>query len=760
MSFPNNPQDQDLVTIQGQEYRYVEAKDAWQKVLSNVPDLFDASTINGVSDLQFLRSDVADTMQGNLTLTGTLTATANTATIRTITVPETGSITVNGATAVTVIDDQGIVTDAAEIQSLTVNGGLTVQSTLTLSGGDLIHSGGLISTPEILLDPGGSLVLPADDSSTIGALQNFVIGQAQYSEPGNLSTFNTADALVNTGSSVDVSLVAAATIATGTGSGFTSELSAAYVFEDWESGTFAAGKWSSPTGANIRTNGTGTGTGGFAQSTAGSTRHLEFDTGTSRALVSTSLDLTNGNGVYPDAIYGIRYSAIIGNNSNGGAITTLGFSEGLNFLISSNGGSSYTTAVSNGGSTSWATTTVNFTSTQATETTVLQWTQNNADGTGTDEIALDNIEFLYRPTQEYYIQIGSKSVSRASALRLNSLPLFSVNSVTFRAIRGDGTNGEASPNSTNSIALWYSINGGAFTSFNNTTLTGSWADYTVDVSSLGRSVTSDDTSTIVFEFRNTNTLNRVFGVKSIAVNYDNPAFLRIRAPNRAMISSSRIELESNTINIGNSTSTGRVVLYSTGSSSSVNANNALFVSGGIYAGGIIRSAGGFFGNLSGTASSASFASSASAASSAQSINNNNYQETSFILTIDGTSYPSDSIYQYTLPQGGGQTNYQMYEITVSAYYYTPTSAPTLTSRFYKKFHFGFHTFPATYVIEGTANVYSFNSDATNFPAGAATAGKAFPSVVGNVVYLNLVQRTGAVADSITKFVVRISYWFA
>jgi hypothetical protein len=758
MSFPNNPQDQDLVTIQGQEYRYVEAKDAWQKVLSNVPDLFDASTINGVSDLQFLRSDVADTMQGNLTLTGTLTATASTATIRTITVPETGSITVNG-TAVTVIDDQGIVTDAAEIQDLTVNGSFLLQNTFNLSGADLVHTGGLISTPELLLGVGGSIVFPAEDSSTVGTLQYFSVGSAQLLEPGNLSTLNTVDALVDTVSSVDVGLIPAATIATGTGTGFTSELSASYVYEDWESGSISVSKWGSNTGVTNRENGTGTGTEGFGQSTEGSTRYLEWLSGSVRSLTSVSLNITDTNGVYPDAIFGIRYSVIIGSGSNGGATVTTGLSEGLNFGISTLGtGGPFAPAVNNGGTTSWATTTVNFLSTQVTETTALQWTQNNADGFLLDEIGLDNIEFLYRPTQEYYIQIGSKSLSRASSLRLNSASLFSVNTLTFRAIRGSGTNGEASPNITNSIALWYSIDGAAFVNFGSVTLTTSWADYSFNLTALGKSVTSDDTRTIVFELRNTNTSNRVFGVKSIAVNYDNPNFLRIRAPNKALISSAQIDLESNTINIGNSTSTGRVVLNSTASSSSVNATNSLFTNGGIYAAGIVRSAGGFFGSLSGSASSASFASSAGFAGT---ISNSSYDETFFTFTMNGTDYPSDSIYQYTIPITNSQTTYNSYEVTVVGYYYTPASTTsTLTARFYKHWHFGFHQFPATYVIEGAANIYSYNSDVTNFPAGAVGAGKAFASVVGNVLYLNLVQRTAAVTDSATRFSVKISRFIA
>ena len=156
----------------------------------------------------------------------------------------------------------------------------------------------------------------------------------------------------------------------------------ATVYDTFESGTFSGGLWAVTTGVGIRTNGSGTGQGGFSTSGSGSTRHVEFDTGSTRILQTQAINLASATGM------SFRY--ISGNSGNGGEEFDGG--ENLNVEISLNG-SSWFNLTSLGASASWTTVEIAIPAIYRTATTRIRFTQS-ASGDNFDEHGLDALTFI------------------------------------------------------------------------------------------------------------------------------------------------------------------------------------------------------------------------------------------------------------------------------------------------------------------------------------------------------------------------------
>lgn len=127
---------------------------------------------------------------------------------------------------------------------------------------------------------------------------------------------------------------------------------------------------------------------------------------------------------------------------------------------------------------------------------------------------------------------------------------------------------------------------------------------------------------------------------------------------------------------------------------------------------------------------------------------------------------TDTTYDINLSQYifGGSSSYTTVTIEVQGLYINDTTSPTPTySRFFKVFAAGiwYNDTTGNYTVEGAVLDYSFNTDATNFPAGAVGAGKAFITGSGTpTVSLRLTNRTSPAVNSITYFsiVFRVHSW--
>jgi hypothetical protein len=223
-------------------------------------------------------------------------------------------------------------------------------------------------------------------------------------------------------------------------------------------------------------------------------------------------------------------------------------------------------------------------------------------------------------------------------------------------------------------------------------------------------------------------------------------------------STGSVTVPSSIVNIGTGNTTGRVTVNNTASNTTTSTSNALLVNGGIWAQGGVRAVGGFVGSLTGTASTATNATNATRAVTLGGGVVNQYQ---FSVFMDPVSFPSNSNFQQTVTFSFFGSQYLRYEVEAVGLYYTPTSSPTLTNRFYKKSVFAVNGLPVTPAIEGNTNIYAFNTDATNFAAGtSATTGKVFFTIVSGSLVLNMQQRTTPAADSFTSITVLITEQYA
>jgi hypothetical protein len=772
MTFPVNPQDQDRATVGGQIYVWNQAKTAWQKV-SLPPENFDATTVDGLDSSQFLRRDQNQTMNGDLAVSGQLSSSVG----LTVTAPssiEELAIPVE----LTVADqltanDLGLTVVDAEIENLTVtqtaafNNGMTVGQQLVAD--------------QLVLQGTSTLTVINEDDLTTSEL---TLGASPEIEVTTLSETATSGSLsensvIDLDNSVNSSLVTAAYVSASSISGFISESATDVIyydrFDDTAGPALDGSKWTEQTGVVIANNGTGTGTGGFSASVLGSTKHATFINGTgTRQITTTTFDARPGVGIVPLSVTGLVLRYIHGSGTNGGALVSAG--EGLVLSASYNGGVDYSIIQTFSLSTTWTL----FSSAASlpgtgTETFRLRLTQNGADGNNLDAIGVDDIGWTYFTDPNYsHIEIGPRDTTETGSLRTRSISAYNISSVSFRAIRGNNSNGAPTPVS-NNLELWYSIDDGlSWAQISVSPLSVSWANYTIDTQGIF-SNTDFIGKDVILEFRNPNSGPQVFGIKNITISYNNSrtAYLTSSLPlrlsnagtnvvanslsvNANAVNVTSIDHSINSLNItlGNSASTGRVVINNTASSSSVNATNSLTTSGGIFASGIIRAGSGFFGNVTGNLTgTASFASSASTAQSAGRISSLAVDQQVGSVFMDPVTYPSNATLQIPVSLNTfGAYNYTVLVFEVVGYYYTPTSTnPTSSARFYKKWHLAINSLPATWLIESGGVVYSFNSDATNFPAGAFNTGKTFASISSNQVFLNFVQRTTPAADSGTNF---------
>jgi len=208
---------------------------------------------------------------------------------------------------------------------------------------------------------------------------------------------------------------------------------------------------------------------------------------------------------------------------------------------------------------------------------------------------------------------------------------------------------------------------------------------------------------------------------------------------------------------GNLTVTGRTFLGQSGTTSNVviaatttsegTTSGALVVRGGI----------GVLGTINASSVNASSVSGTGAFFTA-----GNFSEvfTSPFHRITGetaTLISTDTTYDINLSQYifGGSSSYTTVTIEVQGLYINDTTSPTPTySRFFKVFAAGIWLNDTTgnYTVEGAVLDYSFNTDATNFAAGAVGAGKAFITGSGtSTVSLRLTNRTSPAVNSVTYF---------
>jgi hypothetical protein len=189
----------------------------------------------------------------------------------------------------------------------------------------------------------------------------------------------------------------------------------------------------------------------------------------------------------------------------------------------------------------------------------------------------------------------------------------------------------------------------------------------------------------------------------------------------------------------------------------------LVVTGGIGASGSIRSGAtvsagtGSFGGVSCNALTFSSGISASGLRSA----------------LSGYSLVADGFYQFAAdtqtdtditsllwPFSNG---YSYVRISCIAIYENDFAAPTARARLHKSWIQGlwYNDATSTWTIEGAALEHgAFNTDSTNFPAGAVNAGKALLVVSGTSVFLRLINRTSPSTNSRTSWTYRAEVFYA
>jgi hypothetical protein len=158
MSFPSNPTDQQRATVNNVVYVWNAAKTAWQRTAETEQGI-DAATLDGLNSSQFLRNDQSQTLTGNFSTSGTITASTGIIASGNSIAEQleiTGDLTLDGE--VMIADTVRISTDG--ITSVNTGQNLVLKSL----GSDLIEIDGTLSfDPALDVSTGAYFMKPVGD---------------------------------------------------------------------------------------------------------------------------------------------------------------------------------------------------------------------------------------------------------------------------------------------------------------------------------------------------------------------------------------------------------------------------------------------------------------------------------------------------------------------------------------------------------------------------------------------------------------------